>query len=65
MLRFLGNVGAHAVEESVMPWQVYAIDEFFRAVVEYVYVAPSKLKDFKDSLAKFKSKSGGTTNNAG
>jgi Domain of unknown function (DUF4145) len=50
VLRLLGNVGAHAASESVRPWQVYAMDEFFRAVVEYVYVAPSKLEDFKNSL---------------
>ena len=64
VLRYLGNIGAHAAEESVMPWQVHTMDEFFRAVVEYVYVAPSKLKDFRDSLSKFKSKSSGATDSA-
>jgi hypothetical protein len=59
VLRLLGNVGAHAASESVKPWQVYAMDEFFRAVVEYVYVAPSKLKEFKDSLKALKSKEAG------
>ena len=56
VLRLLGNVGAHAAEESIKPWQVNAIDEFFRAVVEYVYVAPSKLKEFRESLSIFKTK---------
>ena len=56
VLRLLGNVGAHAASESVKPWQVYALDEFFRAVVEYVYVAPSKLKEFKESLKKLETK---------
>jgi hypothetical protein len=56
VLRLLGNVGAHAATEDVKPWQVYTLDEFFRAVVEYVYVAPSKLKDFQDSLKLFKNK---------
>lgn len=46
-LRLLGNIGAHGVDESVHPLQAYGIDEFFRAIVEYVYVAPSKLMEFK------------------
>jgi hypothetical protein len=55
-LRLLGNVGAHATANSIRPWQVYAIDDFFRAIVEYVYVAPSKLREFQLSSAHFKSK---------
>jgi hypothetical protein len=55
LLRLLGNIGAHASEESVQPWQVRTIDEFFRAIVEYVYVAPDKIKKFRESLSAFKS----------
>ncbi len=51
-LRILGNIGAHGLGESVHPSQVYAIDDFFRAVIEYVYVAPGKLKDFREKLSK-------------
>jgi hypothetical protein len=47
-LRLIGNVGAHGIGESVHPSQTYAIDEFFKAVIEYVYVAPAKLRAFKD-----------------
>lgn len=50
VLRLLGNVGAHAASQSVKPGHVGAIDNFFRAIVEYVYVAPSKLKEFRDEL---------------
>jgi len=53
VLRLVGNIGAHAAEDEVKPWQVFAIDEFFRAVVEYVYVAPGKLEEYKDSLSLF------------
>jgi hypothetical protein len=56
VLRLLGNIGAHAADQSVRPSQVYALDEFFRAVVEYVYIAPSKLKEFRERLEKIKSK---------
>jgi Domain of unknown function (DUF4145) len=53
VLRLVGNIGAHAAEEEVKAWQVYAIDEFFRAVVEYVYVAPGKLEEYRESLELF------------
>ena len=58
LLRLLGNIGAHASDISVQPWQVYTLDEFFRAIVEYVYVAPSKIKKFREGLSKFSSKTG-------
>lgn len=45
-------VSRRGIEESVHPLQAFTIDEFFRAVVEYVYVAPSKLKKFKAQLRK-------------
>jgi len=57
VLRLLGNIGAHAAVESVKSRQVEAIDGFFRAVVEYVYVAPSKLAEFRASLEKFDKRS--------
>lgn len=54
VLRLLGNIGAHASNDSVTTSQARAINEFFRAVIEYVYIAPSKLKEFRDSLKKAK-----------
>src|SRR5205823_1359429 len=53
VLRLVGNIGAHASDEEVKPWQVYAMDEFFRTVIEYVYVAPGKLNEYKESLDLF------------
>lgn len=53
VLRLLGNVGAHRSDESVHPLLATAIDDFFRAIVEYVYVAPSKLEDFKSRMAGY------------
>lgn len=55
-LRLLGNIGAHGVGESVHPLLAHAVDEFFRAIVEYVYVAPSKLQDFKNQMNKYKNR---------
>ena len=48
LLRLLGNQGAHGLDRPVHPLQAIAIDDFFRAVMEYVYVAPSKIVEFKD-----------------
>ncbi len=54
VMRLVGNIGAHGVGESVHPLQVYAIDDFFKVVVEYVYVAPAKLQEFKARFEKSK-----------
>jgi hypothetical protein len=53
VLRLLGNVGAHASDRTVRPSQVEALDEFFRAVIEYVYIAPAKLHRFREKLKGF------------
>jgi hypothetical protein len=55
VLRLLGNIGAHASQQAVKPGHVRVIDEFFRAIVEYVYIAPQKIKQLKDHLARSKS----------
>jgi len=54
ILRKLGNLGSHATGERVDPDYVDVIDEFFRVVVEYVYVAPYKLKKFVSHLEEVK-----------
>jgi hypothetical protein len=58
LLRLLGNVGAHASSQPVRPGHVRAIDEFFRAIVEYVYIAPGKVREFRERLRE--SPSGGS-----
>lgn len=52
VLRTLGNTAAHGPLERITVPMTWAIDEFFRAVVEYVYVAPSKLVALRESLAR-------------
>lgn len=51
VLRKLGNVGSHAGDEAIAPEYVDVIDEFFRAIIEYVYIAPHKVNEFKARLA--------------
>jgi hypothetical protein len=52
ILRILGAIGAHEKEVLIHPTQIHLIDGFFKALIEYLYVAPSKIKEFKDKLQK-------------
>ena len=52
VLRFLGNAGAHEVEQGLKAWHADAIQDFFQVVLEYVYVAPYKLAEFQKRLAE-------------
>ncbi len=54
ILRLLGNVGAHGLSDSVQPLQAFALDEFFRVIIEYLYIAPSKIEEFKKSMEQSK-----------
>jgi hypothetical protein len=53
ILRLIGNVGAHASETEVHPLQAIAIDQFFKAIVSYVYVSPAMIKEFKENMKKY------------
>ena len=50
VLRTLGNAGAHHDSPKVTVPMTWAMDEFFRAIVEYVYVAPKRIADFRSRL---------------
>jgi hypothetical protein len=50
LLRKVGNMGAHAVEEEVSIWDAELIDDFFRAIVEYVYIAPARVRRMENRL---------------
>lgn len=47
VLRSLGNSGAHNTTHKVTVPMTWAMEEFFRAVVEYVYIGPFRLQQFK------------------
>lgn len=55
ILRLIGNLGAHADDIDVHPLQAMAIDDFFKAIVDYVYVSPARIVRFNDMLQKYKS----------
>lgn len=50
ILRQMGNVGSHAGDEEIAPEYVDVLDDFFRVVIEYVYVAPHKVTEFRARL---------------
>jgi hypothetical protein len=47
VLRSIGNSGAHNTTQTVTVPMTWAMDEFFRALVEYVYIGPFRLKQFR------------------
>jgi hypothetical protein len=53
VLRVLGNAGAHSSAQNISVPLTWGMDDFFRAIVEYVYVAPRKLQDFKQRIERY------------
>jgi len=51
-LRLVGNEAVHKPGKIVKPEYVQAIDEFFYAVIAYVYVFPRRLEEFKEFWTK-------------
>lgn len=52
LLRAMGNAGAHASKDEVTVPMTWKMDKLFRAVVEYVYIAPNRIAEFKKSVAR-------------
>lgn len=53
-IRHFGNIGAHASDVEVTKGDVVLIDDFFKAIVEYVYVAPGKIDALQKRLESMK-----------
>lgn len=56
LLRKVGNLGSHAEADEVSIWDAELIDEFFRSAIEYVYIAPARVRRMKERLALSKKK---------
>jgi hypothetical protein len=63
LLRLVGNLGAHAGDRDVHPLQAHSLGRFFRAIIEYLYVSPKKIQEFRASLEESKKEIGGHENN--
>ena len=51
LLRVVGNMGAHAAEEELSLWDAELIDDFFRSLVDYVYIAPARIRRMQERLS--------------
>jgi hypothetical protein len=51
-MRKVGNLGAHAGDDEVDFWDAELLDEFFRFVVEYVYITPSRILRLKQRFGE-------------
>lgn len=51
-LRTFGNIGAHAKKTSIEADDAVMLDDFFSAVIEYIYVAPNKINKLTEKLSK-------------
>jgi hypothetical protein len=54
LLRKVGNMGAHANEAELGVFDAELIDDFFRSVVDYVYIAPARIKRMENRLLRDK-----------
>jgi hypothetical protein len=54
VIRLLGNYGAHFDEQTISLKDIFVIEDFFRAVIEYVYVAPSRIDEVKSRLERMR-----------
>ena len=52
LIRLLGNEGAHTSSLEIGDIEIDLLDEFFQALVEYVYIAPNKVNRLKNKIKK-------------
>lgn len=50
--RMIANLGAHDAEIEVKKSDANIVDEFFRAIIEYIYVAPAKVIRIRAMMEK-------------
>lgn len=50
ILREIGNIGAHADEQDVKEDELDTMDDFFKFMVDYIYVTPAKLEMIKKRI---------------
>ena len=53
VIRLLGNISAHDYRSRLSWADADVIDEFFKAIIEYVYIGPAKIRDFQKRLTQF------------
>jgi len=53
VIRVVGNTGAHENQDRITAYDAAVINKFFLLVVEYVYILPKQVKEFKERLKDF------------
>lgn len=53
LIRLVGNAGAHDHEVQLTEPQVWAVDDFLKVLLEYLYIAPAKIDKFKATYRDF------------
>lgn len=53
ILKFFGNIGVHSSGKNVRSLPVDTIDDFFIAIIEYVYGFPSRIEEMKQSYKEY------------
>ncbi|HZL09111.1 MAG TPA: DUF4145 domain-containing protein [Prolixibacteraceae bacterium] len=51
IIREVGNLGSHASGHELDIWDVELLDEFFKTVIDYIYVVPMKMKRLNQRLS--------------
>lgn len=56
IIRYIGNIGSHASEIELDIWDVQLLDDIFRMIIDYTYMAPDKLNNLKRRMEFSKNK---------
>lgn len=58
IIRQIGNAGVHADKGELNIWDADLVDEFFKSVVNYVYIAPAKIERLRKLLVTRREETG-------
>lgn len=50
LLRDVGNIASHAGERTIDRWDAELVDELFKTMVRYIYVAPAQVRRMQERL---------------
>ncbi len=50
IIRIVGNIGSHLTDRELDYWDVELLDEFFKIIIDYIYIIPTKLKRLEQRI---------------
>jgi hypothetical protein len=51
LLRDVGNIASHANAKTIDAWDAELVDELFKTIVRYIYIAPAQVRRMRQRLA--------------